>query len=224
MTVRYGAVALDWLGGPTTRVEGELGVVVYTDPTQAGVDAAEELGDGLGRHDADLVLVSESRHYDPDAIRRVAHEETLVVVHESVTVEPGDLSHEIERVRADESFVLGPLDLFTTQLGRENRRTSGQSDGDGCGYAVTIDGVRVFWPGRSTALEADLDADVLLTPIGDDGVGGDAAATLEQFRPGLVVPVAYDPENTDAGTFVVDVASRGVPVALDESTGDRDSN
>ncbi len=46
----------------------------------------------------------------------------------------------------------------------------------------------------------------------------EAASLAERIEPDLVVPVHYDtvPEiETDEDAFVVDVARRGIPVALD---------
>ncbi len=124
MTVRFDAVTLEWIGLATVRLEGQTGAVVYTDP---GPERAGVL-DGSEPRDGDLILVSHGHHYDPESIRRVARDDALVVVHESIDASEGsserpeDLPFDVERVRADESFVLGPLDLFTT------RRTTTPTD------------------------------------------------------------------------------------------------
>ncbi|GAB7020380.1 MBL fold metallo-hydrolase [Halostagnicola bangensis] len=240
MTVSYGAVTIDWLGHATVRLEGRTGAVIYVDPVRDG--ALEE----ADPRDGDLILVTHEHHYDPDAIRRVARDDAMVVIHESIdgrgddrcerdrrrgTVErPAKLPCDVERVRADESFVLGPLDLFTTPAYNEpdgpHMREDGSPphpEGEGCGYAVTIDGVQAFVPGDTDALEyhEELEVDVFFPPIGG-GVTMDrreAAALAERMSPRLVCPIHYDTFDsleTDEEAFVVDVATRNVPVVLED--------
>jgi len=232
MTVHFDSIDIDWLGYATVRLEGETGVVVYMDPGRYGVLDDYEAQDG------DLVLITHGDHYDPDGIRRVAHEDAIVVVHEAVDAEaidrvdeqPAELPYEVERVRADETFVLGPLDLFTIPAYNEpdgpytsDDGTPFHPEGDGCGFGVTIDGVCAFWPGDSDVLPVheDLDIDVLIPPIGGSFTMDrhDVADWAETIRPDLVLPVHYntfEALETDEEAFVVDVARRSVPVALDE--------
>ncbi|SDQ60027.1 MBL fold metallo-hydrolase [Natronobacterium texcoconense] len=235
MSVRFGAVTVDWFGLATVRLEGETGAVIYVDP------GPETYGflDGYDPRDGDLILVSHDHHYDPESIRRVAHEDAIVVVHESIDVEtidhtdesPEELPYEVERVRADESFVLGPLDLFTTPAYNDPAGPHTDEDGtphhpqgEGCGFGVTVDGVSAFWPGDTDVLpfHEEMDVDLFLPPIGGTFTMDrhDAASLAERIEPGLVLPVHYDtfPEiEVDEEAFVVDVATRGVPVVLDSS-------
>ncbi|ARS91150.1 MBL fold metallo-hydrolase [Natrarchaeobaculum aegyptiacum] len=241
MTVRFGALTVDWLGHACVRLEGHTGVVIYVDPGPGrhGVLEGHEPGDG------DLVVVSHGHHYDPASIRRVAHDETIVVVHEAVDVtdlehaseRPEDLPYEVERVRDDEGFVLGPLDLFTTPAFNDpagpNTDVDGEPyhpDGTGCGFGITVDGVTVYWPGDTDPFEfhADLEVDLFLAPIGGATTMDrhEAADLAGEMRPDLVLPVRYDLAGergddadgvaaVDVDAFVLDVASRGVPVVLD---------
>ncbi|SDJ64500.1 MBL fold metallo-hydrolase [Natronorubrum texcoconense] len=234
MTVRFGAVTVDWLGLATIRLEGQTGAVIYTDP---GPETYGVL-DGLEPRDGDLILVSHDHHYDPDSIRRVAHEDAIVVVHESIDAremdreveQPEALPYEVERVRADESFVLGPLDLFTTPAYNDpagphvdEAGTPYHPEGRGCGFAVTVDGVSAFWPGDTDVLpfHEELDVDLFCPPVGGTFTMDrhEAADLADRIRPDLVLPVHYDTFEAieiDADAFVVDVANRGVPVVLDE--------
>ncbi|WP_247001473.1 MBL fold metallo-hydrolase [Halosolutus gelatinilyticus] len=234
MTVRFGAVTVDWLGLATIRLAGETGVVIYVDP------GPEEYGvlEGSNPRDGDLILVSHDHHYDPDSIRRVAHGDAIVVVHESIDADeidriderPEDLPYDVERVRADESFVLGPLDLFTTPAYNDpdgphvdERGDPYHPEGQGCGFAVTVDGVTAFWPGDTDALSyhEDVDVDLFLPPIGGTFTMDrrEAAELAGVTVPDLVLPVHYDTFpaiEADADAFVVDVANRGVPVVIDD--------
>ncbi|USZ71774.1 MBL fold metallo-hydrolase [Natronosalvus halobius] len=232
MTVTFDSLRIDWFGYATVRLEGETGTVVYLDPGRYGVL------DDVEPKDGDLVLVSHDHHYDPDGIRRVAHEDAIVVVHEAVDADeidrvdeqPEVLPYEVERVREDESFVLGPLDLFTTPAYNEpdgpytrDDGTPYHPEGEGCGFGVTIDGICAFWPGDSDVLPVHerLDVDLLLPPIGGSFTMDrhDVADLAETIRPDLVLPIHYDTFEaleTDADAFVLDVARRAVPVVLDE--------
>lgn len=236
MTVSYGAVRFDWLGHATLRLESRTGVVIYVDPRRNSVL------EGAGPRDGDLVLVTHEHHYDHEGIRRVAREDALVVIHESIDGRdtdssersqsgrvrdpPSDLSYDVERVRAEESFVLGPLDLFTTPAYNDpdgpHTREDGSPyhlEGTGCGYAVTVDGVQAFFPGDTDALgcHEDLDVDVFFPPIdGTTTMDRHEAATLAgRMAPRLVCPIYDEAAGVDTETFVVDVASQTVPVVLE---------
>lgn len=193
MTLRCGPVTVDRLGPTTVRLAARTGVVVYFDPTD----------DFEGSRDGDLVLLTE--RVDPDAIARVAREDALVVVPEGVDL--GDLDLPVERVAPGESFVVGPLDLRTMPA-----RPAG------CGYAVTMDGVTAVWPGRTERLAPHREtvADLLLAPVGLPGAmtPGEAADLAEALDPDLVVPVG-SLSAIDIDSFVVSVATRGVPIALE---------
>ncbi|RQG98485.1 MBL fold metallo-hydrolase [Natrarchaeobius oligotrophus] len=234
MTVRFGAVTIDWFGLASVRLEGQTGAVIYVDP---GPEAYGVLDDYTAR-DGDLILVSHDHHYDPESIRRVAHEDAIVAVHESIDARridrvderPEELPYAVERVGDDESFVLGPLDLFTTPAYNEPAGPHTDADGTphhpegaGCGFVVTVDGVSAFWPGDTDVLpfHEEMDVDLLVPPIGGTFTMNrrEAAELAGAMRPDLVLPVHYDTFDeiaTDEEAFVVDVASRGVPVVLED--------
>ncbi|WP_254764438.1 MBL fold metallo-hydrolase [Natrinema marinum] len=234
MTVTFDALTIDWFGLATLRLEGQTGAVVYIDP------GPERYGvlDGFEPRDGDLVLVSHDHHYDPDSIRRVARDDALIVVHESIRAndldgideDPDDLAFEVERVGADESFAIGPLDLYTTPAYNDpdgpHTDEPGEPyhpEGRGCGFGVTIDGVTAFWPGDTDVLAVhdDLPVDCFFPPIGGTFTMDrrEAAALAARLEPDLVLPVHYDTFaaiEVDSDAFVVDVARRNVPVVLDE--------
>lgn len=231
MTVRHGPITMDWLGYATARLESQTGTVVYMDPGRYGVL------DDYDAQDGDLVLVTHDHHYDSDGIRRVASDDALVVVYEEVDADridrdvetPEDLPYTVERVGQDEAFAAGPLDLFTTPAHNlpdgPNVRDDGEPihpEGFGCGYAVTMDGVTVFWPGDSDVLEfhREMDVDFLVPSIAQNFTMDrhDAADLAESLEPDVVVPIHYDTFDdleADEEAFAVDVAKRGVPVALE---------
>lgn len=235
MTVQFDGGEVEWLGYATARVVGREGTVVYTDPGRYGVLDDYEAQDG------DVVLVTHDHHYDPDGIRRVASESATVIIHESVdasaidrSVDPVDsLSFEVIRLDvgqrktvADGSVVVNATPAYNEPDG-PHAGDDGQvshPEGAGCGYLFIVDGRSVFWPGDSDALSAfdAIDPSIFLANIGGSVVMDrhEAADLAETMRPDLVVPIHYDTIElleADAEAFAVDVASRAIPVALDEN-------
>jgi L-ascorbate metabolism protein UlaG (beta-lactamase superfamily) len=188
--------------------------------------------------DADLVCVTHDHHYDSDGIRRVAAEDATLVVFEAVDaaridrdVEPvAALPYDTVRVGyGDEATATG---VTVRAVHAYNRADGPRADADGsvshprgfgCGYRLQFPGgASVLYPGDSDRIpEHDgLDADVLLPPISERLTMGpaEAADLAECVGPDLVVPVHYDAFEGLAGDsreFAAEVASRGIPVALD---------
>ncbi|WP_246982157.1 MBL fold metallo-hydrolase [Halorientalis marina] len=187
--------------------------------------------------DGDLVCVSHVHHYDPDGIDRVAADDATVVVHEAVhhsetdrDVTPvRDLPYDTRRVDDETDTVVADVVLRTTAAYNhpDGPRTDGSGtpihpEGTGCGFLLDFDGTSVFWPGDSDVLEghAELDVSLFCPSISSSFTMDrhDAADLAARLDPGLVLPIHYDTFpalESDADAFVVDVAARGVPVALD---------
>lgn len=236
MTVRFDDVAITWLGYATAKIETADGPTVYTDPGRYGVL------DGYDERDGDLVIVTHDHHYDPDGIDRVADEDATVVLYESIDasaidrdVTPVDeLEYDTRRVGEESHLSIetgsGRIDLWSVPAYNEPDGPCANADGtvphprgSGCGYLVSVDGRRIFWPGDADALPgyAALDVSVFLANIGGTVVSdaSASAALTARMRPDLVVPIHYDTIETlaaDAPGFAADVAGRGIPVALDE--------
>lgn len=235
MTVRFEGTSIEWLGYATARVVGEDGTVVYTDPGRYGVLDAYEAQDG------DVVLVTHNHHYDSDDIRRVATPETTVVAHEAIDaaaidreVEPlEELPFEVARIGIGESVTAadGAVDIEATPAYNEADGPHVGADGHvshppgtGCGFHFTVDHRSCFWPGDSDALGVltSIDTSIFLANIGGTVVMDrhEAADLAEALNPDLVVPIHYDTIElleADGRAFASDVASRSIPVALDES-------
>ncbi|QIB74541.1 MBL fold metallo-hydrolase [Halogeometricum borinquense] len=232
MTVSFRNLDVSWLGYATVRIESESGYVVYLDPGRYGV-----LDDYYAR-DGDLVCVTHDHHYDSDAIRSVAKEDATVVVFEGVDASNidrdvaavEDLPYEVVRVGEEEHLTAGPVDLWTLAAYNEADGPHTRDDGSlvhppgfGCGFLLSVDGTKVFWPGDSDVLAGfeQLSVDLFLANIGgsivmDRHEAADLAAAL---NPGLVLPIHYntiDLLSADPEAFAADVAARGVPVVLED--------
>ena len=248
--VRHGGIRADWLGYATLRLEtpapGLEGMgaeapdptVVYCDPGRYGVLSGDwppadadgdpdhhPRGPAVEPHDADLVCVTHDHHYDPAAIRRVADEDTTLLVFEGVDTHridraverPVDLPCEVRRVDDEADLAVGDVIVRTTAAYNHPDGDHVRADGDpvhpegfGCGFHLTVpasgpsgtaaDGVRVYWPGDTDVLEghAELDVDLFCPPIGAAfTMDRHAAASLAAaMDPALVVPVHYNTFDT----------------------------
>jgi L-ascorbate metabolism protein UlaG (beta-lactamase superfamily) len=247
MTVRHDGLAVDWLGYATVRIEGG-GTVVYVDPGRYGVltgewtpdpDRPHPPGEDFRPGDADAVFVTHRHHYDPDGIDRVAAEDATVITFEGIDVHrtdrtdlrPAELSSDVRTVGMEAEGVVADVPFWTVPAYNHpdgpHTRPDGSPvhpEGRGCGYLLSVDGTRVFYPGDTDVLEghAALDVSLFLAPIGGtftmDRTG--AASLAAAMDPDLVVPVHYNTFGrieADSRAFAADVAASGVPVVLDES-------
>jgi L-ascorbate metabolism protein UlaG (beta-lactamase superfamily) len=253
MTVRHRNLSVTWYGYATTRIETDGGFVAYLDPGRYGVLSGEwtPVGGGNPRNaahpratnhrpaDADLVCVTHDHHYDPDGIRRVAGEDSTVVVYEAV--DPANIDRDVAHVselpgevvhigEEDHLAVDGPdgaVDVWSVPAYNEpDGPRDGHPPGFGCGFRLSLGGTSVFWPGDSDALDAfaELDVSLFLANIAGSVVSSaaESAALAEALEPELVLPVHYNTIETlqaDSGEFARDVAKRGLPVVLDEQEG-----
>ena len=248
MTIQHGGLTIDWFGYATVRLATPE-TTVYLDPGRYGVLTGEWTPDsdhaagahppGLDHHDdADAAFVTHVHHYDPDGIDRVVAPDGTVVAFEGINPRDGsrelprlaELSRPVETVgHEDEGVATVPFWTVPAynEPGGPHTRSDGtphHREGLGCGFLLSIGGLRVFWPGDTDVLagHAELDVDVFLPPIGGTFTMDrqEAAELAAELSPELVVPIHYNSFGaleTDSRAFAADVAGAGVPVALDES-------
>ncbi|RQG94034.1 MBL fold metallo-hydrolase [Natrarchaeobius chitinivorans] len=218
---------------------GRYGTLEGTWSRQYG-DAPHPSGEAYEARDGDIVVVTHDHHYDDDGIERVASEDATVVVYEAVSadrigangrdvVEPESLPYDVQRIGEGDEMT---IDGVTVSAVPAYNHPDGPNapggepihpEGFGCGFVLTVDGVPCFWTGDSDVLEehADLEVSLFLPSIASnftmDRHG--AADLAERLEPDLVLPIHYNtfPDlEADSKAFAGDVASRGVPVVLDE--------
>jgi len=249
MTVRYNELTVDWGGYATVRLEIDE-TVVYLDPGRYGVltgdwqaeseSAADAHPPATDYHpeDGDLICLSHVHHYDPDGIERVARDDATILAFEGINTRDSrrdlprlvELPYNIAEVGMEDEGTVEDVLYWTVAAYNDPDGPHTRADGTpihpkgfGCGFLLSIDGFRVFWPGDTDVLDghAELDVDVFIPPIGGtftmDREG--AAALAADMDPGLVVPVHYntfEAIETDSRAFAADVAESAIPVALDE--------
>lgn len=247
MTVRHDGLLVEWLGYATARIEGD-DAVVYLDPGRYDVLDDYDANDGVSAGDrggsspagdGDLICVTHIHHYDPAGIRSVAASNATVVVFDGVDADdtdrdvepPEDLPYRVLRVDEEDHFAVHGIDGWTLPAYNDPDGPHTRDDGPpyhprglGVGYILSVDGIKLFWPGDSDVLEghSEVDASLFLANIGGTYAMDrhEAADLAETMDPDLVLPIHYDTFDalaTDSGEFAKDVAKRGVPVVLDET-------
>lgn len=192
--------------------------------------------------DGNVVLVTHDHHYDDDGVRRVASDDATVIVYEGVSadgvqensgrkvVEPEDLPYDVRRVSYHDNIKLNDIEIdvipaYNFEDGR-NLRDNGvpiHPEGFGCGYRFTLDDTSCFWTGDTDVLDihSTLDVSLFIPTIAQSiTMNQDEAVELaSEISPDLVVPIHYNTFpalEADSRRFAADVASRSIPVALDE--------
>ena len=235
----YATARIEGPGGTVVYTDpGRYGCLTgqWSADSEAAVEAHPPARD-YRAGDGDLIVVTHDHHYDSDGIRRVAADDATVVVYDAVypegidrDVEPlSALPYDVVRVDDETDALLADVVVRTVAAYNlpdgPNLTADGEPihpEGFGCGYLLTLGGTTVFWPGDSDVLPGHeaLDVDVFLPPIGNFTMDRhDAAALAGALDPELVVPIHYNTFGAleaDSGAFAVDVAKRGIPVALDE--------
>lgn len=247
MTVSYDDLTIEWLGYATVRIEGEQ--TIYLDPGRYGVLTGEwEPDSERGRahptatdyrpEDGNLVCLSHVHHYDPDGIDRVLDTAGTVLACEGINPRTSsrelprlvDLDHPVHEIGTEDQRIVAETPVWTVPAYNEPDGPHTQADGTpfhpegrGCGFLLSVDGTRLFWPGDTDVLDghAELDVDVFLPPIGgaftmDRDEAADLAVAME---PDLVVPIHYntfEALETDSAAFVENLSARGVEVVLEE--------
>lgn len=188
--------------------------------------------------DADLVCLSHVHHFDPDGIDRVASEETTVLAFDGMDLAASDrdlprlvdLPYDVRTVDDESEGVAAGIPFWTIPAYNDPAGPHVRADGTpyhppgrGCGFILSLGDRRICWPGDTDVLDghAELDVDIFCPPIGGSFTmdRGEAAELAARMEPALIVPVHYNtiaPLEADSREFVADVASAGVPVALDE--------
>jgi len=235
----YATVRLEAAGRVVYLDPGRYGVLTG-EWTADSEDAAgaHPPGENYRPEDGDVVCLTHVHHYDPDGIDRVAGEDATVVAFEGIDVHDSsrdlarlaELPYDVVEVGMEDEGVVADVPLWTVPAYNDPDGPHTRPDGTpyhpkgfGCGYLLSAGGTRVFWPGDTDVLEGHehLDVDVLLPPIGGSFTMDreEAAGLAAALDPSLVVPIHYntfDALETDSRAFAADVASRGVPVVLDE--------
>ena len=222
MEAEYNGVRFERQGHATVRIESTDGTVIYIDPWSEVIDDAPG--------DADIVFVThdDTDHYDPEAIRAVSSDSTVVAAYDEIDTSdiltdlaplPYNGQTEVKGIRVE------TVPAYNRSDG-EHVRDTGEpyhAKGEVVGLVLSIEGHSIYIPSDTDFLDVhrEIDADVVLPPIGGTYTMDrhEAAEMVESIGPDLVLPVHYNTEavpgvDTDADAFKEAVETEGTRVVL----------
>jgi L-ascorbate metabolism protein UlaG (beta-lactamase superfamily) len=192
MPISYDGLQFEKLGHASVVVRTD-DAVVYVDPWLPVLDT-----DHLDTADYVFVTHDDYDHYDPVAIQQVSDEDTRIVVYEAI--DTSELPLETIPLPAHGDRGVGDVHLRAVPAyNRLDGPHVGQdgspfhAEGEGIGLLLTVHDTTVYVTGDTDFLHehADLDADVLVAPIGGSFTMDrhEAAEMVAAIEPDLVVPV-----------------------------------
>ena len=222
MVVTYEGVEIEVLGHASVRIATGTGTIVYVDPW------SEQLADRP--QDGDLVVIThdDHDHYDPAGIDAVAGPDVTVAAYEAVDV--SDLEYDVVALpESGRTTVAGvTIESIPSHNDPEGEHVDDAGEpfhapGEVIGVLFDLDSVSIYVPSDTDFLDHHdgIRADVFVPPIGGHYTMDrhEAATFARSVEPDLVVPIHYDtfePIETDAAAFAVELEADGIEVALEQ--------
>lgn len=166
--------------------------------------------------DADIILITHDHydHFDPDSIRKIRKEGTVIAA-------PSGMKQELQKAAGDCALVLmAPGDeqnigsIKIQAVPAYNRLKPFHPKRNGwVGYTVLMDGVRYYVAGDTDAVRelSSVECDVAMVPIGGTYTmtAKEAAKLINEIRPQVAIPTHYGsivgkPEDGDVFRKYVD--------------------
>ena len=180
--------------------------VLYFDPFQIKGET----------HDADIILITHDHydHFDPDSIRKIRKEGTVIAA-------PSGMKQELQKAAGDCALVLmepgdeqniGSIKIQAVHAYNRLKPFHPKRNG-WVGYNVLMDGVRYYVAGDTDAVRelSSVECDVAMVPVGGTYTmtAKEAAKLINEIRPQVAIPTHYGsivgkPEDGDVFRKYVD--------------------
>ena len=169
------------------RIACEAGTV-YLDPYLLEEEA----------HDADYILVTHNHydHFSPEDIRKIARDETILVVPEGMRdeAEKADLGLQIKTVRPAESYTIDTFS-FETVASYNTLKPFHPKGAGWVGYILHDGGKRIYIAGDTDAVREakQVKCDIALVPVGGTYTmnAKQAAELVNTIQPAVASPTHY---------------------------------
>jgi len=200
-TVR--GIQVTWMDHATVKLMDEL--VTYIDPFADAIHTATE--------QADLIVVTHPHpdHFDPDAVNKLAFDDTTVIAKGGCDI--GQLDYKAIIMEPGQKQEIYGVDITGVQAYNDHRfRNPGEPfhpQGHGMGIILEIDNTRFYHAGDTDYI-GEMDAlateniDVAFLPIGGTYTMDweEAVEAAKAIQPRIVVPIHYNMiQGTDVDPF-----------------------
>ncbi len=179
-TFKYGDVEITFLKHAGFKIKGSK--TIYIDPYDLPDVELEK---------ADLVLITHEHfdHRDMDSLKKIRKDETIVVLPTGCMAE-GYRTCELNLGAKEEvhGVIIETVPAYNVDKAFHKK-------GDGVGYIVTIDGVRIYHAGDTDFISEmkDIDVDIALLPVGGTYTMDveDAKKAMEVIKAKYFIPMHY---------------------------------
>jgi L-ascorbate metabolism protein UlaG (beta-lactamase superfamily) len=180
---------IEWLGHDSFRLSVG-GKVIYIDPWKLKA----------GQPKADLILITHDHfdHFSKDDIQNLSKPSTIVVAPPVVTEQ---LQGNTRAARPHDSLTAAgvPIEIvpaYNLNKFREPGKVFHPKEASYVGYIVTLGGKRIYHTGDTDHIPEinTVKCDIALVPVSGTYVmtAKEAAAAVNQFKPGKAIPMHYD--------------------------------
>jgi L-ascorbate metabolism protein UlaG (beta-lactamase superfamily) len=213
--MQLGDITVNWLGHSSVAIYGEK--CIYIDPFSPVLTGGEPK--------ADIIISTHGHkdHFDPDAINRLLHENTQVVLRPGCEVDKLNTRNTNE-IEINASIYLGDVRIQSVPAYNVKRfRSPGipfHPEGFGMGAVVTFQGIKFYYAGDTDFIDAmkklkSESIDVAFVPIGGTYTMDvdEAAEAIAAIAPKQVVPVHFGHipgTEADPNSFKEKVESNGI--------------